>query len=426
MSGQQGLARSLGLYDAVYLGLGSILGTGAFVALGLAAGLAGWWALPALGLATLVAAMNALSSAQLAAAHPVSGGSYAYGYRYLSPSLGFLAGTTFLAAKSASAAAAGIGIAAYCFAAAGLETPPFAGAVPVLLMTALVAAGLRSAALVNRLLVSIALLALIILPVAALLGSGGGRQETSDFAANLPRLPEAAALIFVAFTGYGRIATLGEEAREPRRTIPRAIIIALLLTACLYAALLWTGLAVLGPAAFGGPADETGAPLERLAEAVGGGWLAGFVSFAALCAMAGVLLNLILGLSRMGFAMARQGDLPERLGVLNTRREPVAAVIAVGLLASLIAAAGNFEGIWSFSAFTVLVYYSVANLAALRLSEPDRLYPRLVSWAGLAGCLGLAFWVSPGAWLSGLCLIAAGFAFRAVFGRRSPRGTRSD
>ena len=407
------LKRSLGLADAVFLGLGSILGTGAFVALGLAAGLTGWWALPALGIAAFVAAMNALSSAQLAAAHPVSGGTYAYGYRYLHPWLGFVAGLTFLCAKTASAAAAGIGIAAYMAGIFGLEPVSLAGAVPVLLVMGLVLAGLRSANAINRVLVVLTLMALLSLPLMGLVM----RPEPAaamPLAGGLPDLPEAAALLFVAFTGYGRIATLGEEAVNPRVTIPRAIIVTVFMAAAVYGLVLWTGLEYLGPALMGGAA-----PLDALAGRLGGGWLGLLVAAGAVSAMVSVLINLILGLSRMGFAMARNGDLPGRLAMLDAGSQPAAATVAIGIGAALIAAFGGFDTVWSFSAFTVLIYYAIANLAAMRLPEEDRLYPRFVPWLGLAGCLGLAFWVSPVAWVTGLAIIAAGSALRAMLRRRN-------
>ena len=110
---ETGLARVVGTPGAILLGLGSIVGTGAFVSIGIAAGVAGPSVVVATALAALLAACNGLSSAQLAADHPVSGGSYEYGYKHVSPRVGFMAGWMFLSAKSASAATAALGLAGY-------------------------------------------------------------------------------------------------------------------------------------------------------------------------------------------------------------------------------------------------------------------------------------------------------------------------
>ena len=146
------LARAIGLPGAVMLGLGSILGTGVFVSLGIGAGIAGNMVLPALFLAGVVAVCNGMSSAQLAAAHPVSGGSYEYGYQFVSPAVGFTAGWMFLCAKSASAATAALGLAGYVLNAVGplgdgLSVPVAVGA--TLLLTGVTLTGVQRSSRVN-------------------------------------------------------------------------------------------------------------------------------------------------------------------------------------------------------------------------------------------------------------------------------------
>ena len=425
MASSPSMKRSLGLGGAILLGLGSILGTGVFVSLGLAVGVAGQWAIAALAIAALLATFNALSSAQLAANHPVSGGTYAYGYRYLGPNFGFIAGTAFLLAKSASAAAAAIGLVAYLAHALGFSHLPtnLLAAIAALLVTTLVATGLRRTNFVNTLLVGLTLTVLVALSLTALQASTippsqpWQKLETSS-------LFEAAALLFVAFTGYGRIATLGEEVKAPRQTIPRAILATLIVSASLYALVLIAALQTLGPDAMAAATHDQAAPLQAVATAIQSDWLQAILPLAAATAMAGVLLNLVLGLSRVAFAMGRERDLPAKLGLLSQAGEPVIAIWAVGIFIALLAAFGGLETVWSFSAFTVLIYYAITNLAALKLGPEDRLYPKAISVAGLIACLGLAIWISPLVMLTGAAILAAALGLRTWLKRAEAQGSR--
>ncbi|MGH7201822.1 MAG: APC family permease [Planctomycetaceae bacterium] len=414
------LRRTVGVGGAVMLGLGSMIGTGVFVSIGIAAGLAGPAVTVAIILAAAVAACNALSSAQLAACHPVSGGTYEYGYRRLSPALGFAAGWMFLAAKTASAATAALGFAAYALHAFGREAPE--AALPVALaavgaLTVLVLTGLRRSNQVNVVIVSITLATLTFFVLAGLPPalSAGRTHLRPFFPSDVLSLLEATALMFVAYTGYGRVATLGEEIDEPRRNIPVAVVVTVSVTMIVYVAVGLVGVSVVGAERFAAVVEEGGAPLEAVAATYpvpGARWV---LAAGAVTAMFGVLLNLILGLSRVALAMGRRGDLPAVFGRLNRQgTTPVAAVAACGVLIALLAVAGDVKTTWSFSAFTVLIYYALTNLAALRLTSVERLYPRWISWLGLLGCLSLAFWVEWRIWLSGLALLAAGLAWHAA------------
>lgn len=230
--------------------------------------------------------------------------------------------------------------------------------------------------------------------------------------------------MFVAFTGYGRIATLGEEVRDPRRVIPRAIVATMAVVSLLYLGVAAAGVGVLGADAFGEAAERTAAPLEAVAAALEVPALPEVLSVAAVAAMAGVLLNLVLGLSRVLLAMARRRDAPAFLSRVDERRaSPVASVWACGIAIAAIALVGDVRTTWSFSAFTVLVYYAITNLAALRLAEAERMFPRWIPAAGLVGCLGLAFWVETRVWLAGAGLLGLGLAghLLARRGRDRPR-----
>jgi len=430
----QSLRRELGVFGAMMMGLGSIIGTGVFVSIGIAAGITGPSVVLAIGIAGLLAVCNALSSAQLAANHPTSGGTYEYGYVYLKPWMGFSAGWMFLCAKSASAATAALGVAGYALALGGTY-PAFgrillAGLV-VCLITATVLGGVRRSNIVNLVIVSITLASLAFFVVAgAPTAITDGRSNLQPFFADLagsgrhafPRLLEATALMFVAFTGYGRIATMGEEVREPRRTIPLAIVLTMVVSMLVYIAVSLVGIAAAGAAALGSAVGEAAAPLAVVARSFdvpGGAWV---LSIGAITAMLGVLLNLILGLSRVVLAMGRRGDMPAPFARVNAAgTTPVLAVLLVGGVILGLVAIGSIRLAWSFSAFTVLIYYAITNLAAIRLPTADRLYHPAVAWAGLLGCLSLAFWVEPRIWAAGLLVLGVGLFARWLFrGRNVP------
>lgn len=420
----QQLKRVLNFWGAIMLGLGSMIGTGVFVSIGLAAGIAGPAVILAVILAAMVAVCNGLSSAQLAASHPVSGGTYEYGYRYLGSSFGFTAGWMFLIAKSASAASAALGFSGYVISLLGLTQRwwlPLALFI-VALFTLIVLGGIRRSNLTNTLIVSVTLLALLFFVVGGLprVASEGGRNLLPFFAGPSGERPvralfHAAAFMFVAYTGYGRIATLGEEVREPRRTIPRAIVVVMLVTLLLYLSVSLVGIGAVGAAQLSFAAKTNAAPLVAAAAQFDIPFAPQILSIGAVTAMLGVLLNLILGLSRVLLAMGRRGDMPAPFARLNAAgTTPVWAVIAVGLGIAALVLIGDVRTTWSFSTFTVLIYYALTNLSALRLAPEQRLAPAWLSVLGLLSCVFLAFWVEWQTWLMGLGLILLGLLWHAI------------
>ena len=416
------LTRELGVVGAVMMGLGSIVGTGVFVSIGIAAGVAGPAVVLAVAIGAVVATCNGLSSAQLAANHAVSGGTYEYGYEFLRPAMGFTAGWMFLVAKSASAATAALGFSGYLLGAVGADAEvwlvPVALAA-VVVLTLVVLSGIRrsNAANIGIVTVTLASLAFFVVGGSPTAFADGTENFANFFAApdggsGIGTLLFASALMFVAYTGYGRIATLGEEVREPRTTIPRAIIVTLLVTMTLYVAVAAVGIGAVGAEGLSGAARQEAAPLEVAARSFGIPGAPQIMAFGAITAMLGVLLNLILGLSRVLLAMGRRGDVPRVFGRLNdAKTTPVPATLAVGVGIAGIALLGDVRVTWTFSAFTVLVYYALTNLAALYIPDDGRLYPKWVSAAGLFFCASLAFFVETWVWATGLGLIAAGLAW---------------
>jgi APA family basic amino acid/polyamine antiporter len=417
-TGQGGpLARRLGVTDAVVIGLGSMLGAGVFVAFAPAARAAGGIGLLAgLAIAAVIAFCNATSSASLAARYPESGGSYVYGRERLGPGWGFLAGWAFVAGKTASCAAMALAIGQYA-------APEYARAVAVaavVALTAVNAGGITRTARLTRILVAVVL---SVLALVVTVGLAAGSPSLSRLAEPGPGGPggvlQAAALLFFAFAGYARIATLGEEVRDPERTIPRAVPVALGVVLAVYAVVAVTALAVLGPHRLAGAT----APLADVVDSAGAGWLTGVVRAGAAVAVAGVLLSLIAGVGRTTLAMARRGDLPRALGAVAPRHQvPLRAELAVAAAVTGLVLLGDLRTAIGFSSFTVLVYYAVANASAYTLPQARgrRLPTRLVAAVGLAGCLVLAACVPWQSLLAGAAVLAAGMLARQARRRLRP------
>ena len=380
MSTQEGpaLQRRLGTADAVTIGLGSMIGAGIFVALAPAAAAAGSGLLVGLAVAAVVAYCNATSSARLAAIYPQSGGTYVYGRERLGAFWGYTAGWSFVVGKTASCAAMALTVGFYAW-------PGHAHAVAVAAVVALTAinyVGIQKSALLTRVIVATVLAVLAAVVVTVL---GFGDIDTSRLAlgddAHIAGVLQAAGLLFFAFAGYARIATLGEEVRDPARTIPRAIPIALAITLAVYAIVAVAVLMQLGSAGLA----SSSAPLADAVRAAGRAGLEPVVRVGAAVAALGSLLSLILGVSRTTLAMARDRHLPHALAVVHPRfGGPHRAELAVGAVVAVIAAVADVRGAIGFSSFAVLVYYAIANASALTLGR------KMIPIAGLIGCVVLA------------------------------------
>ena len=419
------LQRSVGLPGAVMMGLGSILGTGVFVSIALGVSIAGAWTLLAIALASITAICNGLSSAQLAANHPVSGGTYEYGHRWCSPRIGFIAGWMFMFAKSASAAAAALGFSGYLLQLVGVTDRSCLVPVALLavgLVTAITLIGIRRSSLANSLIVAVTLVALVFFVIAGLPSAWNtawknevnivepmiGWWSRSDF--SIPNILQVTALMFVAYTGYGRIATLGEEIKNPRRNIPRAIITTLLVSMVLYVSV---GFVVVFANQRNFSSFEGSAALHLIANDFSIPYAGVVLAVGAITAMLGVLLNLVLGLSRVLLAMGRRSEMPTQTALISQGSGvPWVATLVVATIISGIVLIGDIKIAWSFSAFAVLIYYSITNLCVLRMKPAERIFPIWPAWIGLTSCLFLAFWVEPIIWGNGLALIAVGLLWQ--------------
>lgn len=415
---EQGLRRELGLLDAVGVGFGAIVGAGIFVVTGVAAGIAGPAFLAGLLVAAIAATCNALSSAQLAAEYPQAGGTYEYGYRVLNPWAGFAAGWMFLASKISAAGTVALGLAGYLDALVPGLNPRVVAVGAVIAFTLLNYFGVKRSSRANLAIVAVSLGALLIFVIA---GANAFRVENlRPFApAGWRGTLQAAAILFFAYTGYARIATLAEEVREPRRTIPRAIVLTIGGAVLLYLAVAAVAVGAVGAERMA----ATAAPLRVAALALPQRWVALVVTVGGVTAMLGVILSQLLGLSRMAFAMARRGDLPRALEHVHPRHGvPGRAVLAIGAIAAVIAATGTLRGVASAASFTILVYYGIANVAALRMPREAKLYPDFIPVVGLTGCVVLALSLTPGVMAVGLGVLAVGLVLRWLRVRRGTRG----
>ncbi|MEY3020213.1 MAG: hypothetical protein RLZZ272_1197 [Actinomycetota bacterium] len=402
------LARTLDRRDAVTVGLGAMVGAGIFSALGVAASAGALGVVVGLGLAAAVSWGNSTSSAQLAARHPEAGGTYVYGRERLSPRLGHLAGWLFVVGKTASAAAMALTVGHHL---APRATVPVAVAA-VLAATALDARGAKrtvGALRAGLVVIGIALTTVVLAAGSTVLARGDGSEGLLADVGPLWTSPRAtlgaAAVLFFAFAGYARLATLGEEVADPERTIPAAIPRALGLALVVYVIVTVAAVVSLGAQGLAGRTE----PLAEVAQVGLGDGAGALVRVGAVVAAGGVLVSLLAGISRTVLAMARDGHLPRRLARIDARTGvPAVAQWTVGLAVTVAVLLGDLASTIAASSFAVLGYYAIANAAALRLRPEERRWPRWQAVGGLLGCLLLAFSLPLATVIGGCVLVVVG------------------
>lgn len=393
-----------------------MIGAGVFAVFQPAAQTAGVGLLVGLAIAAVVAFCNAHSSARLAAQYPSAGGTYVYGRELLGPWWGFAAGWSFVVGKIASSAAMAMTFAAYAV------PSPWSRLAAVAVVVVLVTVnlfGITRTAFLTRLIVVPVLALLAVVVASGVLGSapsGPGADAFAGPSGDAFAVLQSAGLLFFAFAGYARIATLGEEVRDPARTIPRAIGIAFAVVVVIYAAVGVTALGALG--ASGLAASDN--PLVDVVTANGWAWASPLVRIGAALASLGALLALITGIGRTSFAMAREGDLPRWFSAVHARYStPYRAEIAVGIVVIVLVLVADLRGVIAFSSFGVLLYYFVANVAAFRQRRElsgarMRTAGRVVSVVGAIGCAVLVVTLPLPAVVTGAAVVLAGFALRAL------------
>jgi len=415
-----GLKRTLNLLDATAVGVGAIIGAGIFVALGIAIGYAGPAIIISIIIAGVVASFTAFSFAELGSAIPKEGGAYQFAYELISPSAGFLVGCLWLFAQIVAGAAISLGFASY-FVAVFPSAPFKLVAVAIALaLTGLNIVGIKQSTTVNNVLVAVKIVILILFVAVGIFQIHP--QNYAQFSPNgVFGILQGAGFIFFAYLGYGRIATLGEEVKKPEKTLPLAILIALAVAVVVYilTAFTATGLANYQVLA------QSGSPLAEAAKATGVFALVSAVSFGALIATASVILTSIIGVSRVSFAMARNGQLPRSISHVSARfGTPYVSVLAMGALLAVLAFTLNLEQTVAITSLSILLVHLTVNFCALRLRKKmpgatkfrAPFYP-LLPLLGLVSCAVLMFSLPLESWIVAAAVVVVSAILYKILAR---------
>ena len=378
-----------------------MLGAGVFVVFAPAAELAGSYLFLAIAIAGAVASLNARSMRQLSKVFPSAGGAYAFGTKYLSSSWGFLAGIAFILGKVGSVAAISLAAASYILPSAKVEVA-FAS---LALMTGINLLGINRTAL-GALVLSVPTIALLLL-----VGISGFQAVAVDSQSqsSISGVLSASALIFFAFAGYARVATLGPEVKNPSVNIPKAITLSLVFVLALYFLVANALQAQLGTAL-----QLSVAPIQDLA-AIALPWLPSeLVVIVAASACLGSLLSLLAGISRTAEAMAKDRELPRFIGLRSKRfNSPWVADLVILGIATALLVSGEITWTIGISSFAVLVYYAIANFAAFRQLSPKQPVARSLALIGAALCLAVGFFVPFESLLVAMLALVVAMGFRA-------------
>jgi APA family basic amino acid/polyamine antiporter len=398
------LKRTLGLFDALAIGIGAIIGSGIFVVTGVAAGLAGPALLISLIIGVIISAFTALSFAELAEFIPKEGGGYEFAHELISPFVGFISGWLWILSNVVTGVVVSLGFASYL----SLFIPfpvnvNVIAALACLGVTLINYLGARDSSLINDILVIVKLL---ILGLFVIFGLGAVKLE--NFSPFIPNggigIMQGATLIFFAYSGFARITMVSEEVRDPKKNIPLAIILALGISTFVYMLVSFTAIGLVGYKSLA----SSGSPLADAASSVGRN-LTYFVSIGALFATLSVLLTTLLGLSRISFAMARERDLPQLFTRLDKRATPAYTVLVFGFTMTILSLFANLLQAIALANFGSLLYYLITNYAALKLEE--HVYPRLIPVLGIMTCIALLLFLTREAWITGCTVLLAGCAF---------------
>jgi APA family basic amino acid/polyamine antiporter len=397
-----GLKRTLNLLDATSVGVGAIIGAGIFVVLGVAIGYAGPAVIISIIIAGIVASFTAFSFAELGSAIPKEGGSYTYAYELISPFGAFIVGCLWLFAQIVAGAAISLGFASYFVAIFPIFSFKIVAVVAALTLTCLNLVGIKQSTTVNNILVIIKIVVL-----GLFIGFGIFQFQPQNFSQFSPNglfgILQGAGFIFFAYLGFGRIATLGEEVKNPERNLPLSVLIALIVSIVMY---VLTGLTATGLQDYRILA-QSGSPIAAAASATGNFTLVAAVSVGALIATASVLLTNLIGSSRVAFAMARNDQLPKSIARVSLKfGTPYISVLAMGALLTILAFALDLKQTVAITSFAILVTHLTVNLSAIRLrkkiSAPAKFkipYYPLIPSLGIISCILLMFSLPQESWI---------------------------
>jgi len=407
------LKREIGLFGATALGIGAIIGSGIFIVTGIVAGIAGPAMVISVVIAGIISFFSALSIAELGAYLPEEGGTYAFARKLVSPFAGYIAGWMWIFSNIFVGAAVSLGFAHY-FAS-------LVPAVPVKIIAVIICVifivinyvGLKESTLLNNILVTLKVLILLFF-IAFGLGFFNITHFTPLAPSGMTGILSGAALIFFAFTGFARVTIMAEEVKEPEKTIPRSIILALGISALLYVLVSIIAVGLVGTSDLA----QSGSPLTAAIMVTGSPAAVLFISAGAMIATASVLLTTIMGISRIVFAMARNNDLPAFMSTITPRFcTPHYAIGITGSFMILAILAADLSLVVAVSTLTMLISYFIANIAALRLPRKYQRYPRIVPIIGAITCSGLAVFLTTNSWIIGIIGLAVGLVWYVIHQR---------
>jgi APA family basic amino acid/polyamine antiporter len=400
------LKPTLSLFDATAINVGAIIGAGIFVITGIVAGLAGSAMLVSLAIAAVVSLFTALSFAELSATLPQEGGAYEFAYHLISPFAGFIAGWVWVISNTFVGAAVALGFSHY-LSVFSPGIPVRAIAVAIIAVFALLnILGTKSSAIVNNVLVVIKILILFFF-----IGAGWLHINNTNFSPFNPFEPGVvfgAYFIFFAFSGFTRISLMAAEVKDPKRNVPRSIILSLIISTVIYLSVAFVAIGLIGSARLG----VSSSPLADASQAIGSPLVSQAVTFGGLIATASVLLTTILGVSRMSFSMAQNHDLPKFLGKIHPRTDtPYPAILLSSSVMLLLVFLSDLPQIVAVSTLASLIYYGIANFSAIRLQKGQRSYSPVIPLLGIISCASFGLIIifkSPVAWIIGILILLAG------------------
>jgi APA family basic amino acid/polyamine antiporter len=398
------LKKTFGLFDAFNVGIGAIIGAGIFVITGIGASLAGPALLLSLLISAGIAVFTALSFTELSIRIPKEGGGYEFAHELISSFAGFLTGWLWLISNVVVGAVVSLGFAHY-FALFFPIPVHVTAVVACLIILTINYLGAKDLEVVNNILVVFKLFILLCFVFFGLQSINTQNITTSFFPNGSVGVLQGAAFMFFAFAGFARITVIGEEVQDPKKTIPRAIILALVVSTIIYILVSYTAIGLIGYQNLA----NSGSPLADAAHQEGATMVL-FISLGALAATFSVLLTTLLGTSRVSFAMARNHDLPAFFKKLHPRRNtPYIAILIFGIIMTLFAAFTDLTSAVAISNFAALFYYAMANYAALKMKNPN--LPRIIPIIGLFSCIFLLFFLTPTAWIIGSLALLIGVVY---------------
>jgi len=409
---QRKLKRSIGLWSAVAINVGAIIGGGIFVVTGIVAGYAGSALVISMIIAGIIATITATSFARLAAWQPIEGGAYEYGRQLVSPFAGFLAGWMWLVANTFTGAAVSLGFAYYLTAAFPSLPTNIVAATLCLSFTALNLVGAKESAGVNNILVSIKLAVLAFFVVFGSLHFNSGNFV--PFNPLTSGVLYGSFFIFFAYGGFARVTVVAEEVKDAKRNVPRALLLSLGISMIVYVLVGVVAVGLVNAHAL----SVSSSPLSSAMSITGNSFAGNIISVGGLVATASVLLTAILGVSRMAYSMARRNDLPSNLSKLHHKFfTPHYAILATGIImAILVLFIVNLTPLVAISTFALLFNYSITNIAAFKLKSNGKQH-KVLPILGLVTCIMLLVFIllaSTEAWIIGMVFLFAGAIYYAL------------